>query len=156
MWAVFTNRNSQSSLQLYIFQVIFPSSGWYWVNTIQSMSQIRPNTRLKASKTPKWRIWVPYFKGIYPWVNIWKPASKHPGLKSCLKFKFWTWSVTKKWLPKNTSFCPNKKSMTVWENYAIAMRKCEIKDIKFSQVRTKILALGWYWVTKIFFWPNKS
>ena len=31
------------------------------------------------------------------------------------------------------------------------MRQCEIKDIKFYQARTKIIALGWYWVTMIFF-----
>ena len=30
-------------------------------------------------------------------------------------------------------------------------RQCEIKDIKLCQVRTKIIALGWYWVTMIFF-----
>ena len=33
----------------------------------------------------------------------------------------------------------------------LSMRQCEIKDIKFYQVRTKIIALGWYWVTMIFF-----
>ena len=31
------------------------------------------------------------------------------------------------------------------------MRQCEIKDIKLYQVRTKIIALGCYWVTMIFF-----
>ena len=31
------------------------------------------------------------------------------------------------------------------------MRQCEIKDIKLCQVRTKIIAPGWYWVTMIFF-----
>ena len=33
----------------------------------------------------------------------------------------------------------------------IHRRQCEIKDIKFYQARTKIIALGWYWVTMIFF-----
>ena len=31
------------------------------------------------------------------------------------------------------------------------MRQCEIKDIKFYQARTKVIALGGYWVTIIFF-----
>ena len=31
------------------------------------------------------------------------------------------------------------------------MRQCEIKDIKLYQARTKVIALGWYWVTMIFF-----
>ena len=28
-------------------------------------------------------------------------------------------------------------------------RQCEIKDIKLCQVRTKLIALGWHWVTMI-------
>ena len=30
-------------------------------------------------------------------------------------------------------------------------RQCEIKDIKLYQARTKVIDLGWYWVTIIFF-----
>ena len=31
------------------------------------------------------------------------------------------------------------------------MRQCENKDLKIYQARTRIIALGWYWVTMIFF-----
>ena len=33
--------------------------------------------------------------------------------------------------------------------HCIYTKQCEIKDIKFSQMRTKIIALGWYWVNMI-------
>ena len=33
----------------------------------------------------------------------------------------------------------------------LCMRQCEIKDIKLYQARTKVIALGWYWETMIFF-----
>ena len=39
----------------------------------------------------------------------------------------------------------------VMDKRCMHMRQCEIKDIKLYQVRTKIIALGWYWVTMIFF-----
>ena len=35
----------------------------------------------------------------------------------------------------------------VWEDHT---RQCEINTIKFSQMRTKSIALDWYWVTMFF------
>ena len=77
-----------------------------WPN--QSMSQIRPNTQLEASKAPRWRIWVLDLKDIYPLVNISEPASKDPDLKSWVMFMFWTWSIKKKLTPQNYFYLPNK------------------------------------------------
>ena len=31
-----------------------------------------------------------------------------------------------------------------WALFELHTRQCEIKDIKLCQVRTKIIALGWY------------
>ena len=86
------------------------------------MSQILLSNRLKASKAPRLRIWVPNLKDISPWVNIWKPALKNHGLKSWLKLKFWTWSVTQNINPSETLFYA-KKNTKFWENYANANKK---------------------------------
>ena len=40
---------------------------------------------------------------------------------------------------------------TIFSEGLALRRQCEIKDIKFYQVRTKIIAPGWYWVTMILF-----
>ena len=100
------------------------------LHRMQSMSQIRPSTRLEASKAPRWRIWVPDLKDICHWVNIWKPASKDPGLKSWLKLRFWTWSVTKNIDFQKKTLLYAKKSMTLWENYPIAIKKACTNLIK--------------------------
>ena len=89
----------------------------------QSMSQIRLSTRLEALKAPRWRIWVPDLKDIYPWQNFWRSPLKNLWLPARLKLKSWTWSVAKNIdAPKNT-WCMPKKSSTLWENYAIADKK---------------------------------
>ena len=92
----------------------------------QSMSQIRLSHQLKASKGPRWRIWVPELKDIYPWVNIWKPALSFPGLKPFLKFRFRTWSVPKIMTLKRHFFA--QKSMILWETFTHKKAyKCHLK-----------------------------
>ena len=110
------------------------------------MSQIRPSTQLKALKAPRWRVGVPDLKDIYPWVNIWKLASKDPGLKSWGKFRFWTWSVQQILTPKKHLFCPQKR-MVLWETFTIANNKAYKQHLKtcifidFSTYRLKVN--GW-------------
>ena len=44
-----------------------------------------------------------------------------------------------------------KQSQTTRQWIYVYMRQCEFKDIKLCQVKIKLIALGWYWVTMIFF-----
>ena len=87
-------------------------------SVFQSMSQICPRTRHKASKAPRWKIWVLNLKDFYRWINIWKPASKDTGLKLWLKFMFWTKNVQKSMISKNTFFA--RKKVWNWEKFTIA------------------------------------
>ena len=56
----------------------FNAKNWpYWRQFIfLSMSQILSSNRLKESKAPRWRIWVPDLKDSWPWVKIWNRHQK--------------------------------------------------------------------------------
>ena len=48
-------------------------------------------------------------------------------------------------------FCPRLIKLDILDfTLSLMWVQCEIKDIKLYQVRTKIIALGWYLVTMIF------
>ena len=114
------------------FQDIFDLFGPIWTNgdqfapvqthLDQSMSEIRPITRFKASKAARWRIQVPDLKDIYPLVNNWKPSSKDPGLKTWFRFKFWTWSV-QKLLTKKTPLFAKKRVLHYKKAVLLLTRK---------------------------------